>query len=85
MRQYFLTLQKVSLYSFIKFVLSLKQILTNNINFVIIVLIAFAKLFTCISNLFLKLLKILISNINFSFLIISLFKIFCKVFVFILF
>jgi hypothetical protein len=43
------------LHSFVKFALSLRQILTNNINFLIIVLIVFAKLFIYISKLFLKL------------------------------
>ena len=85
MQQYLLILQEISLYSFVKLALNLRQILINNINFLIIVLIAFTRLFTCISSLFLELLKILLSNINVSFLIISLFRIFCKVSIFVLF
>ncbi len=84
MRQCLLTLQKVFLHFFVKSTLDLKQILTNNINFLIIALIVFTKLFTCVSSSFLELLKTLLSNINISFLIIFLFRIFCRISIFVL-
>ncbi len=85
MRYCLLILREISLHFFVKLTLNLRQILTNNINFLIIVLIVLVKLFTYVSSLFLELLKTLLSNICVSFLIISLFKIFYKVFIFVLF
>jgi len=84
-RQCFLTLREVSLHSFVKFALNLKQILTNDINFLMITLIVLVKLFTCVSNSFLELSKTSLNDVSANFLIISSFRIFCKVFVFVLF
>jgi len=85
MRQCLLTLRQISLHFFVKLALNLRQILTSNINFLIIVLVIFVKLFIYVSSLFLELLKTLLSNISVSFLIISFFRIFCKVVIFVLF
>jgi len=84
-RQCLLASRETSLHFFVKFVLNLEQILVSDVNILIIALIALAKLFTCAFNLFLKLLKTLLANVSASFLIISSFRVFCKVIAFVLF
>jgi len=84
-RRCLLTSRKISLHSFVKFVLNLEQILISDMNISIIVLIALARLFICAFNLFLTLLKTSLIDVSANFLIISSFRIFCKVITFVLF
>jgi len=72
------------LHSFVKFILILEQILVSDVNISITILIALARLSTCASNSFLKLSKTSLINVSASFLIISSFRIFCKVIAFVL-
>jgi len=84
-RRCLLISREISLHSFVKLVLNLEQILISDVNISITILIALARLSTCAFNSFLKLLKTSLISVNASFLIISLFRVFCKVIAFVLF